>query len=238
MKSPLMQPEEGMGPDESAQHEGGEAPGYEQEEKTEGDMEDSEAEDMGEEVAPDANDPARVTYETIVAGLTEFMFGKGKDGIVKQLQSAGKDLTVKMGQITFTLLKQAVEQSKQTQVEIDMEMMMAVATEVIDSLIRMVRALKIKAPADGLMREQALMVATQSYLATTQPGSEEQAAAQQALQQMDADGTMAAGAKTLGGIGKRAGVDPYATAGQAAVAGAADAEQAPPEQGSPLMQGA
>lgn len=204
---PLMNPAQQGGP---AMHAGMQPPNPDQEESAAGDSGDDQQ-----------------IYETMVAGLTEYMFGKGKADIVSQLKQA-KELTQTMGEITFSLVNEAVNQAKQKGIEIDMDILMGVASEVIDSLIRMVQALKIPAPGEQEMREQSLMVAVQSYVSTAKPGSEEQAAAQQLLSMMHNDGTTDAAAGQLQEMGQRAGVDPFADS-------QAPAEQAPAPQSAGLM---
>ena len=171
------------------------------------------------------------TFENMVAGLTEFIFGKGKQGIVDQLR-ASKDIPQTIGEIAFSLLTEAGKQAEESSTDIDMDILLGVASEVIDSLIRMVDALKIDAPEDDAIREQAMIVAVQSYLSTAKPGSDEQEAAKQVLMQMQSSGTVDEGAAQLKEMGARRGVDPFAEQ--------APPEQAPPEQTppqAPLMNG-
>lgn len=189
----------------------------------------------GQEQTEGASGEEQQLYEDMVAGITEFLFGKGKGDIANQLANA-QEMSQTIGEIAFTLVQSAAEQVKGAGQDglMDMDMLFGVTAETIDSLIRMVEALKIEAaPADQL-REQAMIVAVQSYLQTAQPGSEEQAAAQQMLSEMHADGTTEAGAAELQGIGERAGVDPFAGAGGEQMP---PEEEMPPADAGPMMGG-
>lgn len=188
-----------------------------------------------QEQTPQDSGQDQQLFENMVAGITEFMFGKGKGDIANQL-AGSKELSQTIGEIAFTLVQSAVEQVKQAGQEqaMDMDLLFGVAAETIDSLIRMVQALHLQAKPENELREQAMIVAVQSYLQTAKPGSDEQAAAQQMLAQMHANGTTDQAAQELQGIGERAGVDPFAGAQGGGGEAAPPDEQMPADAG-PMM---
>ncbi len=174
--------------------------------------------------APGA-DPDTETFETMVAGLLEYIYGKGEKGIRKQLKDA-KNLPQTVGLAAFHLVKSAADQATQAGHEFDLDMVMGVATEVIDSLFKMAAALKLKVGDPEQANAEALFTAVQAYQQTAKPGSEEQESAKAMLAQMQQEGMVDEGAATLQELGAKAGVDPFADA---------NAAQAPPQ--TPMAQG-
>jgi len=126
--------------------------------------------------SPEGLDADTDTFETMVAGLIEFIYGQGQKGIAKQLKSA-KNLPQTVGMVTLQLVKTAADQATAAGREFDLDMILGCATEIIDSLFQMARALKLDVGDPEQAGAEALFVAIQAYQASTPPGSEEQEAA-------------------------------------------------------------
>jgi hypothetical protein len=159
--------------------------------------------------SPEGLDADTDTFETMVAGLIEFIYGQGQKGIAKQLKSA-KNLPQTVGMVTLQLVKTAADQASAAGREFDLDMVLGCATEIIDSLFQMARALKLDVGDPEQAGAEALFVAIQAYQASTPPGSEEQEAAKAMLAQMQQDGSVDEGVAALQEMGAKAGVDPFA----------------------------
>jgi hypothetical protein len=159
----------------------------------------------------DDNPQAEQQFETILAGLLEFIVGKGSAGIEKQLKDA-KNVPEAIGQITFTLIEEASQQAQQAQQELDMDVLFGVAAEVIDSLIRVAQKLGKDIQTEEA-REEAMMSALQAFLMTSKADPEQQEIAKQMLAEMAAEGDTDMAAAELQRMGQRAGVDPFAEEG-------------------------
>jgi len=173
--------------------------------------------------SPEGLDADTDTFETMVAGLIEFIYGQGQKGIAKQLKSA-KNLPQTVGMVTLQLVKTAADQATAAGREFDLDMILGCATEIIDSLFQMARALKLDVGDPEQAGAEALFTAIHAYQASTPPGSEEQEAAKAMLAQMQQDGLVDEGVAALQAMGAKAGVDPLAD------------EAAPPQQ-TPMAQG-
>ncbi len=173
--------------------------------------------------SPEGLDADTDTFETMVAGLIEFIYGQGQKGIAKQLKSA-KNLPQTVGMVTLQLVKTAADQATAAGREFDLDMILGCATEIIDSLFQMARALKLDVGDPEQAGAEALFTAIHAYQASTPPGSEEQEAAKAMLAQMQQDGLVDEGVAALQAMGAKAGVDPFAD------------EAAPPQQ-TPMAQG-
>jgi hypothetical protein len=166
-------------------------------------------------------------FETIVAGLTEHMYGKAMKGIVKTLRDS-KNPARDAGTIAFQYVQTAAKQTQAAGHEVDLDMLLGVATEVIESLMKMAQAAKVKIKAPKQFMTEALFTAIQAYLSTVEPGSEESEAAKGMLAEMQANGTVRQGAQALQELGAEAGVDPFAESQQ---------QQAPPQDAVPAGPG-
>lgn len=156
------------------------------------------------------------TFETMLAGLLEHMHGPARKGIVKQLKSAKDDdgAAQVIGRIAYTLTAEAQKQALEAQQETDIDMLLGVVTELIDSLLRLSQSVGGRAKDDDETREKCLMYALQAYLTLANPSDEERQIAMEALQEMGANGMVAEGMSQIQGIGKRHGVDPFAEVDQ------------------------
>jgi uncharacterized protein with beta-barrel porin domain len=155
--------------------------------------------------SPDETD----TFENMVAGLIEHMYGPAEAGILKQLKAA-KNPAKEAGNITMLMVQEAASQAEAAGREFDMDMLLGVATEVIDSLLKMAQAAKVKIADEEDFRSEALFSAVQAYVASKPPGSEEQEAAKAMLAEMQANGMVDEGAAELQRLGQKHGVDPFA----------------------------
>jgi len=176
-----------------------------------------------------SGDDERKTYETLLAGLLDFVWGQGQADIQRQLQQATKDtLATIIGHITFALVQQGADQAEKVGKHLSMDMLFGVATEMIESLEKMAGALNIPfdAKAVGL---QALVQALNDYAESLPPGSAAQQEAKDALKQFGQQNIDDA-AGTVQQIGQANGVDPFGQAGQGGAQPPAG-PSAPPPQG-------
>jgi hypothetical protein len=170
----------------------------------------------------DGVDQQTQDYEALVSGLLKHIFGPGEDGVKKQLRQAS-DIPEEVGRMSFLMIDAASQQAKDAHVEIDIDMLMAAASEIIDALLQVAEAMgKIETADDDDMREDAMMTAIHTYLTVGNPTPEDAEAAQQALAQFG-DEDMAVAEDTLTRMGARRGEDPFA-------------EEAPVDAGGGVVQ--
>ncbi len=173
-------------------------------------------EPMEEEIDADTE-----TVETMTAGLIKHIFGKGEEGIKEQL-SKSQDLPRDIGSLAYTLVDAAADQATKAGREFDLDMLMGVVTEIIDSVMQLAEALGVIDDADDdELREFALMSAVEAYIASGEPSPDEVEAAKQMLAGMSESGDVDEAASTLKRMGASRGEDPFAED--------APAEGAPPE---------
>lgn len=169
-----------------------------------------EQEDMEQEQPAGGQlDPDREIFEQIVAGLIKHIFGKGEEGIKAKLRES-QDLPRDIGSLTFTMVEQATLQAKDAGVELDMDILMGVAAEIIDSLLQLAEAIGlIETADDDDLREESMMSAVEAYITMANPSEEERQAAQQLLDQMSESGEVDEAASVIQQIGKKRGIDPF-----------------------------
>jgi hypothetical protein len=171
-------------------------------------------------------------YETMLAGLLDWVWGKGKADIQRQLQQATPDtLPTVIGHIVFALVQQGAEQGAQAGHDLSMDLLMGVATELIESLEKMAAALGADFDAQAVAL-QALTQALNDYAQSLPDGSEAQQEAQNALKDMG-QGDMDEAASTLSTIGQRNGVDPFAASQQQGQVQGQPAQSGPAPAGQP-----
>jgi hypothetical protein len=172
--------------------------------------------------------------DAMIEGLKEHIYGPAENDMVKMLKGS-QDVGQDIGAATLALVQSAAEQATQAGVEFDLDMLMGVASEIIDSLLRMAEAVGVieSAEDDGL-RGDAMMAAVHGYIATLEPGSDEREAAQQLLQQMQDGGMVAEAEQTVAEMGARKGIDPFADDG---VDPGAQPQQPAPQPTRQLMAG-
>lgn len=173
-------------------------------------------------------------FETMLAGLLDWVWGQGKADIQRQIQQATSDtLATTIGHIVYALVQQGAEQAAQKGFDLTMDMLMGVATELIESLEKMAAAMnqQFDAQAVGL---QALTTALSDYAHSQPDGSEGQQDAQNALKELGQQNVDDA-SSTLAQIGQRHGVDPFAQSQQSAQGAQAPSSAAPAPQQQGLM---
>lgn len=177
----------------------------------------------------------RKLYETLLAGLLNWVWGKGQPDIQHQIQAATPDtLPTIIGHITFALVQQGAEQGEQAGHDFDTEMLLGVATELIESLEKMAAGMDMQFDAKAVSL-QALTQVLNDYAESLPDGSQAQQEAQQAMRELSPD-TFNQAAGTLQQIGQENGVDPFAQGG-GQPQGAPGPEQpgVPPQQQQGLM---
>lgn len=159
--------------------------------------------------APEGMDIDQDTFETMVAGLLEHLFGKAKDSTVKALRAAENPART-AGMTAFQFVQIAAKQAEDAGRELDLDMLLGVATEIVEALMQMAQAAKVDIPDEEQFMAEALFTAIQAYQATLPPDAEEQDAAKALLAQMQQDGSVDEGANALRELGAKVGVDPFA----------------------------
>lgn len=152
-------------------------------------------------------------YETFVAALLEYIFGEAEQRIKDQLRKS-ENLYTDIGSLTYLLVNEGAEQGKQAGVEMDMEMLLAVASEVIDSLLGIAAAMDLipedADPDDA--REECMGATINAYLTQGNPSPDEQEAAMSVLEQMQGAGMVDEAATYVAERGAQKGIDPFAGA--------------------------
>lgn len=157
----------------------------------------------------------RKLFETLLAGLLDFMWGKGMPDIQRQLQQSTPDtLATVIGHITFALVQQGAEEGEAKGLEFDFDMLIGVATELIESLEKMAAAMNIEVDPEAVSLH-ALVQALNDYAQTFPDPEAARQEAQKALKGFTADDWDTAKA-TLSDIGAQRGVNPFAQAEQGA----------------------
>lgn len=151
-------------------------------------------------------DPDAVTFTTMVAGLREHVFGKGEQAIVQRMQQADDPGRV-LGEIVFALVHEAAMQAEKSGREISMDILMGVATELIDDVTELLAAHGMQLSPKA--REYALLVAQQLYVENSNPDQNERDAAKQALSGLQQDGSVNMAVQYVQQRGTEAGADPF-----------------------------
>lgn len=148
------------------------------------------------------------TFVMMVSGLRSHIFGPAESGIVEQLSQAPEgEIGRVMGEITFALVQEAAHQAEENGRELTMDILMGVATEVIDDLAELADAYGM--PVQDKDREYALLFAQQLYVDNSNPSDDERNAAKQTLAQMKQDGSVDTATKYVQQRGAEEGVDPF-----------------------------
>lgn len=157
-------------------------------------------------MAPQAGDPDDETFTAIVAGLRAHVFGKGEPGIVEAIKSADDPGRV-MGEMVFALVREAAKQAEAAGKELDMNILMGAATELIDDISDLMQAHGFQ--LDDQAREYALLYAQQLYVESADPSTEDRRAAQQQLGQYQQSGAVDQTVKYVQMRGMQNGTDPF-----------------------------
>lgn len=156
-------------------------------------------------------------FETLVAGLREHIFGAGEEGIVAKLRQS-QDIHDDIGSMALALIMEGAKQAAQAGVDADFDLLISVGAEVVDDLLEIAEAMGVIDEIGDDDREKALLAAIRAYLMSADVPPEEQEAAKQQLQMMQAEGVVDETAERLRGLGERSGVDPFADGEQVASA--------------------
>lgn len=167
-------------------------------------------------------------FQQMLAGLLQWIWGKGMPDIQHQLQGATDGtLPVVIGHIAFALIQEGVDQGEKAGHTFDTDMLMGIATELIESLTKMAAGMNMQFNAKALSL-RALVQVLSDYADTLPPGSDAQQQAKEAMQELGQSGVQQ-GADALKQIGAENGVDPFAGQGQPAQ----DPSQAPQDPNQP-----
>lgn len=153
-------------------------------------------------------------FETMVAGLVEYIHGQGKENIIGQLSEA-QDVPRKVGELTFILVSEGSRQAQEAGLDLDTDMLFGVGTEVIDALLRVCEASGIDFGEPEAAQKDALATAMQSYMMTMKDDPDQQEIAKQSLADMERSGLVKEAAQYLQQEGASMGVDPFADAAPA-----------------------
>lgn len=155
---------------------------------------------------PQAQDPDEEMFVVLSSGLRTYVFGKGEQGIVERMQGADDPGRV-LGELVFALIREAVHQGEGEGREFSWDVLIGVATEVIDDITELMEAHGME--LSDQMREYALLYAQQLYVDTYQPSQEERQAAQQQLAGFQQSGEFDTAVSYVQQRGMEAGADPF-----------------------------
>ena len=123
----------------------------------------------------------------IVTKVEQYIHGAAREQIISQLE---QNPTAKaVAAITYKIVIGADEQATQKGVSLELDILMAVATEAIDMLIEIMEAMGAKFNADE-MREESLLQLVILHMEQVGDDPEEKAAAEEMLAVLTEDGTM------------------------------------------------
>lgn len=161
---------------------------------------------------PQASDPQEALFGKMVAALRNHVFGKGEDGITSALEQAEPDSFGRIiGEMVFVMVQEMAKQAEDKGQPAEYDMLLGVATEVIDDIAELAEANGIEIPDD--QREFALLYAQQMYVENQGPTDGQRREAQQDLAVMKRDGMLDEATKYVQMRGAEAGADPFDVAG-------------------------
>lgn len=155
---------------------------------------------------PQVADPDADTFATMVAGLRKYVFGPGEQGIVDAMQKADQPGRV-LGEVVFSLVQEAAKQAKSQNNDLNMDILMGVATELIDDITELMHAHGMDIQQKD--REFALLYAQQLYVQNYNPTADDREAAKAQLGQYQQDGSVDTAVKYVQQRGAEAGTDPF-----------------------------
>lgn len=155
---------------------------------------------------PQQVDPNDEAFATAVAGLREYIFGAGEAGIVQALSGAD-DIGRVMGEITYSLVSEAGHQAEEAGAAMVWDVLIGVATEVIDDLSELAMANDIEVTAKD--QEYALLYAQQLYVESSDPSNEERQDAQMQLAEFQQSGELDEAVSYVQQRGAEEGADPF-----------------------------
>lgn len=155
---------------------------------------------------PQAQDPDEELFVMLVSGLRQHIFGPGEKGIIETLSQAD-DMGRVLGEVTFSLVREAAHQAEQNGKELVWDVLIGVATEVIDDITELMAAHGVEITDKD--REYALLYAQQVYVETSNPSTEDRQAAQQQLGEFQQTGELDQAVSYVQQRGTEAGADPF-----------------------------
>lgn len=162
---------------------------------------------------PQAVDPQDELFGTLVASLRNHIFGKGEGGIARALgEAAPDDIGRVIGEMTFAMVQEVAHQAEERGAQLDYDMLIGVATEVIDDVVELAAASGIEVPDE--QREFALLYAQQLYVESQSPTDDQREAARQDLAMLKRDGEVDAATEYVQMRGAQHGADPFDVAGR------------------------
>ena len=125
--------------------------------------------------------------DKLVSQVERHIHGRGRDEILQKLEQNPTADTV--AEVTHTTIMDIDTQAAQRGAPLDIEVLLGVATEIIDMLIEIMDAMGIQAVADEL-REESLIKVALLHMKTVEGDPEQVAAAEEMLATLVQDGTM------------------------------------------------
>lgn len=158
-----------------------------------------------------ATDEETAIYEQMVAGLRNHVFGKGEKGIVERLSQSksAEQLVRALGETVFILVQEAAKQAEESGVPFDLDTLMGAATQLIDDIADLMEANGKPIPED--IRGDALMMANQLYVESSEPTDDEREAAKMSLAEQQKDGSVNEAVSYVQERGAMNGADPFGT---------------------------
>lgn len=153
-------------------------------------------------------DPQDDLFGKFVSALRNHVFGKGEGGIMRALEQAPpEDIGRVIGEMVFTMVQEVAHQAEGKGMELEYDMLIGVATEVIDDITELAEASGLD--VNDEQREYALLYAQQLYVESSQPSEDEREAAKQDLALLKKDGAVDEATEYVQMRGTQAGADPF-----------------------------
>lgn len=151
--------------------------------------------------------------QAIIDQISDYIHGPARDHIVQTLRSAqGEELGEQIAAMGYRIVRESMDKAGDGGPQ-DIDVVLGVATETIDMLLEIVDALGIRYSPDE-MREETLLRMVALHMEQVGDDPEQKAIAEQALQEMMADGTYQEAMSAAEGMMRRSGVDPSAAVSQ------------------------
>lgn len=167
---------------------------------------------------PQAVDPSDDLFAAMVASLRTHIFGKGEAGIMRALgETSPQDMGRVIGEMVFAMVQEVAHQAEGKGAELDYDMLIGVATEVIDDVTELAEANGVTVPQD--QREFALLYAQQLYVENQKPSDDQREAARQDLAVMKGEGMVDEATSYVQMRGTENGTDPFDVAGMSGPGG-------------------
>lgn len=151
--------------------------------------------------------------QAIIDRISDYIHGPARDHIVQALTGAqGEELAEQVAAMAYRIVRESMDAVEGGE-PLEIDVVLGVATETIDLLLEIVDALGVKYSPDE-MREETLLRMVALHMEQVGDDPEQKAIAEQALQEMMADGTYQEAMGAAEGMMRRSGVDPSAAVSQ------------------------